>query len=51
MHLNPLSTSELTENTGRHHEFQKDPMLRKLVYLVISFFSIATELRMLANGS
>ena len=49
MHLNPLSTSELTQNLGKHHEFHKDPMLKKLVLLVVALFSIATELRMIVQ--
>jgi hypothetical protein len=36
------------QNIGKHHEFQKDPMLKKLVLLAVAFFSIATELRMMA---
>ena len=47
MHLNPIATQELTQNIGKHHEFQKDPMLKKLVLLVVSFFSVATEMRMI----
>lgn len=47
MHLNPLTTQALSQNIGKHHEFQKDPMLKKLVLLVVAFFSIATELRMI----
>lgn len=46
MHLNPISTSEIMQNIGKHHEFQKDPMLKKIVLLVVSFFSVATEIRM-----
>ncbi len=34
------------QNIGKHHEFQKDPMLKKIVLLVVSFFSVATEIRM-----
>ncbi len=37
------------QNIGKHHEFQKDPMLKKLVLLSVAFFSIATELRMMAQ--
>lgn len=51
MHLNPISTQELTQNIGKHHEFQKDPMLKKLVLLVVSMFSIATEMRMIVQFS
>ncbi len=32
-----------------HHELQKDPMLEKLVLLVVAFFSIATEMRLLVD--
>jgi hypothetical protein len=46
MHLNPISTSEIMQNIGKHHEFQKDPMLKKIVLLVVSFFSVSTEIRM-----
>lgn len=37
------------QNIGKHHEFQKDPMLKKIVLLVVSFFSIATEIRMISQ--
>lgn len=47
MHLNPLSTSAFLINVGKHYEFQKDPMLKKLVLLVVALFSIATEMRMI----
>ena len=50
MHLNPLTTSEFLSNIGKHHEFQKDPMMKKLVLLVVSFFSIATEMRMMVQN-
>ena len=33
----------------KHHEFQKDPMLEKLVLLVVAFFSIGTELRLIVD--
>lgn len=46
MQLNPMNASELTQNVGKYHEFQKDPMLEKLVLVVVSFFSIATEMRL-----
>ena len=65
MHLNPLTTQELMWNNGgggsnnssaagsaalnKHQEFQKDPMLKKLVLLVVALFSIATEMRMLVQ--
>lgn len=49
MHLNPITTQELIQNIGKHHEFQKDPMLKKLVLLSVSFFSIATEMRMMVQ--
>jgi hypothetical protein len=34
---------------NKHHEFQKDPMLEKLVLLIVTFFSIATEMRLIAK--
>mmetsp|Transcript_4652 Transcript_4652/g.4367 ORF Transcript_4652/g.4367 Transcript_4652/m.4367 type:complete len:81 (+) Transcript_4652:344-586(+) len=46
MHLNPITTQEVMSGIGKHHEFQKDPLLKKIVLLVVSFFSVATELRM-----
>lgn len=50
MHLNPLSTAELIWSaSGKHQEFQKDPMLKKLVLLVVALFSIATEMRMMVT--
>jgi cbb3-type cytochrome oxidase subunit 1 len=49
MHLNPITASELMQNIGKHHEFQKDPMLKKLVLLCVSLFSIATEMRMMVQ--
>lgn len=49
MHLNPITTQELMQNIGKHHEFQKDPMLKKIVLTVVSFFSIATEIRMISQ--
>lgn len=49
MHLNPITTQELMQNVGKHHEFQKDPMLKKLVLLSVSLFSIATEMRMMVQ--
>eukprot|EP00347_Sterkiella_histriomuscorum_P020259 403338486 len=49
MHLNPITTQELMQNIGKHHEFQKDPMLKKLVLLSVSLFSIATEMRMMVQ--
>ena len=49
MHLNPITPSELMQNIGKHHEFQKDPMLKKLVLLSVSLFSIATEMRMMVQ--
>ena len=49
MHLNPIAASELLQSVGKHHEFQKDPMLKKLVLLVVSLFSIATEMRMMVQ--
>ncbi len=49
MHLNPITTAELLQNIGKHHEFQKDPMLKKLVLMTVAFFSIATEMRMMVQ--
>lgn len=49
MHLNPITTAELLQNLGKHHEFQKDPMLKKLVLMTVAFFSIATEMRMMVQ--
>ena len=49
MHLNPITASELMQNIGKHHEFQKDPMLKKLVLLCVSLFSIETEMRMMVQ--
>jgi hypothetical protein len=37
------------QNLNKHHEFQKDPMLEKLVLLVVAFFSIATEMRLIVK--
>lgn len=36
------------ENIGKIHELLKDPMLEKLVLLVVALFSIATETRLCA---
>jgi hypothetical protein len=55
MQLNPMLASEL-QNKGtsnvtsiqRLHELTKDPMLEKLVLLIVSMFSIATEFRLAA---
>ena len=44
-----MNSQELTQNINKHHEFQKDPMLEKLVLLSVAFFSIATEMRLLVN--
>ena len=46
MTLNPLNTREFTTDLSRHHEFQKDYMLEKLVLLVVTYFTIATEMRL-----
>jgi hypothetical protein len=49
MQLNPMTAQEFTQTIGKHHEFQKDPMLEKLVLLVVALFSIATEIRLKVN--
>lgn len=49
MQLNPMATIELTQTINQHHELQKDPMLEKFVLLVVAFFSIATECRLLVD--
>lgn len=41
------STVSAQTALNRHQEFQKDPMLKKLVLLVVALFSIATEMRMM----
>jgi len=55
MQLNPMLATELQnpsskinhkENLARLHELMKDPMLEKLVLLIVSMISIATELRL-----
>ena len=55
MQLNPMIASELQnpinrvnieKGLQRLHELMKDPMLEKLVLLIVSMFSIATELRL-----
>eukprot|EP00347_Sterkiella_histriomuscorum_P018713 403344459 len=49
MQLNPMTSQELTQAINKHHEFQKDPMLEKLVLLVVAFFSIGTEMRLIVD--
>ncbi|CDW80567.1 UNKNOWN [Stylonychia lemnae] len=49
MQLNPMTAQELTQTINKHHEFQKDPMLEKLVLLVVAFFSIGTEMRLVVQ--
>ncbi len=49
MQLNPMTAQELTQSITRHHEFQKDPMLEKLVLLTVAFFSIGTEMRLIVD--
>lgn len=45
--LNSTSSSiSYQSNMGRLHELLKDPMLEKLVLLVVSLFSVATEMRL-----
>ena len=45
------ATTQQNSNAAlnRHQEFQKDPMLKKLVLLVVALFSIATEMRMMVQ--
>lgn len=49
MQLNPMNPRELTQKISNLHEMQKDPMLEKLVLLIVGFFSIATEMRLMAG--
>lgn len=49
MQLNPMTAQELTQNISKYHEFQKDPMLEKLVLLTVAFFSVGTELRLVVD--
>jgi hypothetical protein len=49
MQLNPMTSLELSQTINRHHEFQKDPMLEKLVLLTVAFFSIGTEMRLIVD--
>ena len=58
MQLNPMLASELQSNLGKSdsglgkvHELLKDPMLEKLVLLVVSLFSISTETRLSSEQS
>jgi hypothetical protein len=49
MQLNPMTPNELTQPLTKHHEFNKDPLLEKLVLLTVSYFTIATEMRLQAK--
>jgi len=51
MQLNPMNPRELTQKVNNYHELQKDPMLEKLVLLVVGFFSIATEMRLMCKDN
>lgn len=41
---------QIPSQSGKFHELIKDPMLEKLVLLVVSLFSMATEKRLLILG-
>jgi hypothetical protein len=43
---NPINRVNIEKGLQRLHELMKDPMLEKLVLLIVSMFSIATELRL-----
>ena len=45
MHPHPICSQEIIEGFGKNHEFLKDPILKKIVLIVVGFFSVATELR------
>ena len=49
MQLNPMTAQEFTQGITKYHEYQKDPMLEKLVLLSVAFFSIGTEMRLLVD--
>jgi hypothetical protein len=46
-----MNPRELTQKISNFHELQKDPMLEKLVLLVVGYFSIATEMRLMCKDS
>ena len=47
MQLNPMNLSELESDLHNLHELQRDPIYEKLVLLVVTYFTMATECRLL----
>jgi hypothetical protein len=50
MHLQPISTDELTLHMDNSHELSRDALIEKIILLTVSYFCVGTELRFINNS-